>query len=98
MAIIGDRVVAIRSANNGVVKYFGIGYYVGDFPIYPSVAGDGWASCILNQRDIPCVALEDGNIIWGCECWWGCEKEAKKRFGKDWKWEKVEVFREGDSE
>ena len=55
----GDRVIAIRNATQDEVNIYGYGEYVGDEPCP-----------YLHDRLNPKIVLDDGNIVWGCECWW----------------------------
>ena len=63
----GDYVIAIRDANKDQVNIFGCGVYVGDEPCP-----------YLHDRLNPKIVLDDGNIVWGCECWW-CNAEEFER-------------------
>lgn len=29
----------------------------------------------------PRIRLDDGRIVWGCECWWGAVEIVEKRLG-----------------
>lgn len=62
MAKVGDRVVALLSSNQHVIRSFGEGVYDGDFDVEvaPGVV-------IPNPR----ITLDTGEIVWGFECWWG---------------------------
>jgi len=72
----GERVGAILSANDKTVKFLGYGVYEGDF--YPDTAEGSVADMIKdNQQQYgidlvnPRLKLDNGDIVWGCECWWG---------------------------
>ena len=82
---VGDRVIAIASAKDGVVKSFGAGVYAGDFKLPKDAAGLNFGQ--TNPR----IDLDTGKTVWGCECWWGPEETVKKRFPADWVWESVEI-------
>lgn len=75
MSEIGDRVGAIQSAKNNEVKFFGYGIYKGR-EIPPQNIG-GLNIGIPNPK----IELDDGTIVWGCECWWGSEEKVKKIIG-----------------
>ena len=36
---------------------------------------------IDRSRRNPCIELDSGEIVWGCECWWGPEEDFKKSIG-----------------
>lgn len=61
----GSRVGAILSSTDEAVHLIGYGVYDGDFE-HP-----GWG--FPNPR----ITLDNGNIVWGCECWWGDEEKVK---------------------
>lgn len=63
------RVGAIQSADRTTVKLYGYGYYCGE-ERHPKTG-------ILNTK----IVLDNGNIIWGSECWWMPEEETKTFFG-----------------
>lgn len=74
------RVIAIHSAKDGIIKFFGEGIYVGDKP-HPEMGFDN-----------PCIELDNGKIVWGCECWWGDAEKTKEKFPSDkWKWILVDI-------
>ena len=62
----GDRVGAILEADSEIVYLIGYGVYDGDFD-HPD-----WG--FLNPR----ITLDDGRVVWGCECWWASEKQIKE--------------------
>ncbi len=66
----GERVGAMKSANNEVVNLFGYGVYKGRQPCP-----------LLDNIPNPCIELDDGTIVWGCECWWGPEERIKASIG-----------------
>lgn len=66
---VGDRVGAIRSATPDTVELFGYGVYDGDIE-HPELG-------FPNPR----ITLDDGSIVWGCECWWGPEERVKALIG-----------------
>ena len=93
----GDRVGAVLSAKNGVVKFFGYGIYVGDFIPPPNAIGMG---PIFHDGGIqnPRLDLASGKSVYGCECWWGSEEAVKKRF-EGYIFEEVDIdeIRRGDT-
>lgn len=73
---VGDRVIALRSANNNEKKAYsyGAGVYKGEQLVEhnPKLKELGFKN--------PCIELDDGNLVYGMECWWGPEEAVKKRF------------------
>lgn len=73
---VGDRVLALKSAdkNKREMYVYGEGVYVGRLapplgtktPFGP-VDEDILAAGFKN----PCIKLDSGAIVWGCQCWWG---------------------------
>lgn len=92
MRNIGDRVGCILSGERDgkTVNFLGYGVYEGDFisPIGPF--GMSWEEFdeIARKDDPnytadkraknPRIKLDNGNIVWGQECWWGDEEKIKK--------------------
>ena len=79
MKKVGDRVGAICGKLSGnKCGFFGYGVYEGDFIPPPGVTIMGLD---LNDAGIPNpkILLDNGKVVWGCECWWGSEEEIKKR-------------------
>lgn len=70
------RVGAVMSADKHSVRLFGYGTYVGDEVPPPEVKM--WGLPIT--RPNPKIVLDNGKVVWGCECWWGPEDEIKARF------------------
>lgn len=67
---VGDRVGAVLSMDDKQVNLLGFGVYMGD----ESALG----------RKNPKLQLDNGKIVWGCECWWGPEEGLKKEMqGKE---------------
>lgn len=62
----GDRVGALLSDYGQEVQFLGYGVYDGDKP-HPQ---HGFSN--------PCIKLDNGDIVWGIECWWGNEEKMKK--------------------
>lgn len=60
----GDRVVAIEQADSDTVYIFGYGTYVGDELPPRGIS-------LLPDVPNPKIRLDDGSIVWGCQCWWG---------------------------
>lgn len=68
MKKIGMRVGAARSTGKDIVYMYGYGTYVGD-------ETDGPLDGVANPK----IVLDDGGVVWGCECWWGEEKQFKEQ-------------------
>lgn len=63
-----SRVIAILNSTDTFVNLLGYGKYLGDVihPVYGFLT--------------PKILLDNGDIVWGCECWWGNVEEMEKRF------------------
>lgn len=89
MREVGTRVGAIRNGSDEEKKvyFFGYGVYEGDFKIEKgSEAPAGWISEMLLEAGLsnPRIRLDNGEVVWGCECWWGPEEAVQERL-KSWK-------------
>lgn len=67
----GMRVGAMMSADEKKMLFLGYGTYVGKEPC-PA----------LGNYPNPKIQLDNGDIVWGCECWWDTEDGMKKRLAK----------------
>ena len=86
MRQIGERVVAILSAKDGVVRSLGEGVYAGDFPLPPEAGGFNFG------QENPRLDLDTGQTAWGCECWWGTPERAYREFpDSEWEWVPVDI-------
>ncbi len=72
---IGDRVGVFFSSTKKKVKLIGFGVYLGEEIPPPGVMflgldmhSKGWETAKIQ--------LDSGEIVWGCEGWWGAEKYA----------------------
>lgn len=74
----GERVGAILGAKDGKVEFFGYGVFEGDHVPNEAI---GWIaeSLIANKIPNPRIRLDNGGVVYGCECWWGPEEAVKKR-------------------
>lgn len=78
MKQIGDRVLAILGASNGVVKVIGEGIYEGNF--VPREAVGQMAEALVElEVENPRIKLDNGKIVYGCECWWGPVENMRKQ-------------------
>lgn len=75
---VGDRVGAILGGNNTTVRFFGYGVRVEDE--IPAAAA-GWMAEALREEGItnPCILLDSGERVYGCECWWGSEATIRAK-------------------
>jgi hypothetical protein len=72
----GDRVGAILGSKpDGTVNFLGYGVYDGD-EIPSSAAGQMGEILRDIGRANPKIVLDNGKVVWGCECWWGSEKRV----------------------
>ena len=73
-ADIGDRVGAIVSLKGDEAVMFGYGVYAGGDEIPPpGIIGPFNEYGITNPK----ILLDSGEIVWGCECWWGAEEKIR---------------------
>ena len=72
----GERVGAILSANDKVLRLLGYGVYEGDHVHEDEAAG---IATVLRseQAKNPRIKLDNGDVVWGCECWWAPEARIK---------------------
>lgn len=95
---VGDRVGAVASATGTeLLRLFGFGTYLGHKR--PSEVGDepvGFfgKEVVRADRENPVIELDDGNYVWGCECWWGPEDVVKAQLDKYQKVENVSIEQE----
>jgi hypothetical protein len=77
---VGGRVGAILSAEEETVYLLGYGVYQGR---HVPPAGSGVK---LFGREMhlpnPCIELDSGAKVYGCECWWGPEEKIKAQVAK----------------
>lgn len=78
-----ERVGAFLSADKDTVKFLGFGVYEGEF--VPEEAVGVFAEA-LREHGVtnPRIKLDNGDVVYGCECWWDGEPEVQKRLAK-WK-------------
>jgi hypothetical protein len=81
MVKIGERVGAILSADKNECRYLGFGVYEGDF--IPKEAVGFIAEAEKKQgMTNPRIRLDNGKVVYGCECWWGSEERIKNELKK----------------
>lgn len=77
---IGQRVGAMSHANATEVYLFGFGVYEGD-----RIPDPAEQVCFMGQPiefPNPCILLDNGKRVYGCECWWGSETEIATMIGQ----------------
>ena len=81
----GIRVLAIRNTDpdTGTAYLFGEGVYEGDFS--PEEAAGGLAEiCREAEMNNPRIRLDSGEVVYGCECWWGPVEAGYKSLEMDY--------------
>ncbi len=74
---VGERVYALRDSDKKQVFLYGVGTYVGDE--IPSEEAVGLASMAREMRKPnPTIKLDDGQVVYGGECWWDKETNLEK--------------------
>ena len=74
---VGDRVGAVLGGDENEVQFLGYGVYEGEF--IPEEAVGFLADAIKGAgRKNPRIKLDNGRVVYGCECWWGGEEKVKK--------------------
>ena len=76
---VGDRVGAIAMLKDGVAEIFGFGVYKGK--LVPNYEGDrGSMADDLKEAQIenPTIELDNGELVYGCECWWSSEDKVNE--------------------
>ena len=71
MVKIGERIGVIMYARDNVVSFAGYGVYMGR-GVPPDA--DMWPT--------PELKMDNGDTLWGHQCWWGKEEEIKERIEK----------------
>lgn len=68
----GGRVFAMSHVEGDVAYIYGFGVYVGDEIPPEGISLMGIDLHTLGHRN-PKIRLDNGQIVWGCESWWGAE-------------------------
>lgn len=82
MRKIGDRIGAILSSDDDYVYFLGYGTYAGEEVPSDDVTMLGMQYNKFGRKN-PKLQLDNGEVIYGCECWWGPEDSIKHKLGKD---------------
>jgi len=82
MAKPGDRIGAISHSDGDTLHLYGYGEYLGEF--FPPKGTQGPFGIDASEVgcENPCMRLDSGRIIWGCQCWWGSEDSVRERAAK----------------
>ena len=68
-------------ADDRQVRVFGYGEYAGD-----EIPPEGVSLDLDILAEVKCpnpkIVLDSGQVVWGCECWWGPEAKAAAWIGK----------------
>lgn len=73
---VGDRIGCVCSADEKTIQLFGYGVRLEDeVPI--EAIGPMAEVAVLMKRKNPCILLDSGQKIYGCECWWAPEDIIK---------------------
>lgn len=75
---INDRVGAMASASQDTVDLFGFGVYAGEEVPPEDVRFMGEPITKPNTK----IVLDNGQVVWGCECWWADEAKIKSLIGQ----------------
>ncbi|MCF8299348.1 MAG: hypothetical protein K9J13_17500 [Saprospiraceae bacterium] len=67
------RVLAIECVEDGVMKSYGEGEYLGDK--VPDISP--WKEAEMKN---PCIKLDSGKYVWGFQCWWGKADEVREKY------------------
>jgi hypothetical protein len=76
----GIRVAAILSSNGKNINFIGYGKYVGDDVPGLEAVGPMAEAMRKNGQKNPKIILDNGDVVWGCECWWGDADDFEKKF------------------
>ncbi len=83
----GIRVGAILGSKDKVVELLGFGIYEGDFdPELDTTKAVGFMAEMRKGLGLsnPRIRLDSGQVVWGCECWWGPESKIQHEI-ETWK-------------
>lgn len=72
------RIYAVLDANQDSVRLIGFGEYVGDEVPTQEAAGPMAQAMAEMGIPNPKLVMDNGEVVWGCECWWGPEEKWSK--------------------
>ncbi|MEG0063013.1 MAG: hypothetical protein RR740_00270 [Pseudomonas sp.] len=75
---VGDRVGAFLSATDKEVQFLGYGVFEGEYIVPKDVNPVLHQACHANPR----IKLDNGDVVWGCECYWGNESGVEAYVSK----------------
>ena len=77
---VGERVGVMLSEDAQNMSFLGYGVRVEDET--PEESAGGLAGLVRSMSEkSPCLLLDSGQKVYGCECWWGHEEEVRERAG-----------------
>ena len=85
----GTKVLCLHSVKNGVARFFGKGEYVGQRKPQPNEKVFFMGHRVMWL--VPCIELESGKRVYGCECWWGEESAVKEKLTEVQEWVEVDI-------
>lgn len=76
-----ERVIAVSHTDADSIYIFGRGTLVGRE--VPDESAVGAFADFLRHRNEknPKILLDNGSVVWGCECWWGPEADEATFIG-----------------
>ena len=78
---VGDRIGALLGAMGSQVRVFGFGVYAGEE--VPTRAVGTLAEVLRSTKfPNPKLVLDSGQVVYGCECWWGPQDIVKARIAE----------------
>ena len=86
--------MALRNVTRTDVFSFGEGTYLGD-EVPPEDSPEGSTREMLRSLGManPKIQLDNGKVVWGCECWWGEAAETKEQYN-GYTWHEVNIEEE----
>lgn len=83
MKRIHDRIGAILGSDSQekIVKFLGFGTYIDDRIPIEAVGFMAEVAREMKHKN-PCLQLDNGAVVYGCECWWGHEEKVKQELEK----------------
>lgn len=78
-----SRIGAVLSSNENEVRLIGYGTYAGEeVPPDDPTRKRGLMGLVHKmERKNPKLIMDNGRVIWGCECWWASEEFVKESMG-----------------
>lgn len=76
----GIRVGALMSADKDTAYLFGYGVFEGYRKPNPALQVQIFGERMEHEN--PCILLDSGKRVFGCECWWGPEDKIRELVAK----------------